>query len=260
MFSRDLLFSAASGGASGPDVDATAYFAAMSVQPDATRKALLTALIKGLKADGIWALLDWFSVLAAHDAQAARINAKNPAQVASVVSAPVFTTDRGYAGEATLASYLDTGVLDTAAGNSVQDSSCVFGWVNIIGALGGPLIGTVTGGNQRLTLTPGVSRQYRVHGTVSPVSVGTAPTTGLYSGSRFSSVDVVGYKNGAQEGVSAVSTSTAPTAVNYSFLRGAGISCDHRMAVGGWGGHLDATKQTALYNHLNTYLTAVGGA
>ena len=55
------------------DSDAQAYFAAMTVQPSAARKGLLRDLIAGLKADGAWAKLRGFWLLAAHDAQAARL-------------------------------------------------------------------------------------------------------------------------------------------------------------------------------------------
>lgn len=232
----------------------------MTVQPDATRKGLIGALIDGLKNDGVWAKLDWLSVLAAHDAQAARINWRNPSQVSTEVNAPTFTTDRGYIGAFGPIANLDTGVLDSAAGNSTQDSSTLFAWVNLIGASGGSAIGTVTGTAHRIRVIAATSRNYAVHGSSGALAVAAAPSTGLFSGSRINSTTVNGYYNGALDGTAAATTSTAPAAVNISILSAASGGSDNRVAAAGWGAGLNATENLALYTRLNTFLTAIGGA
>jgi len=71
----------------------------MSVAPSAARQLVIDALIRQLKDAGVWAKLDVLYVIAAHDIQAGRVNWKNPGTfTATEVSAPTFTTDRGYAG------------------------------------------------------------------------------------------------------------------------------------------------------------------
>lgn len=72
-------------GGGGYSTEAEAYFAAMTAQPNTTRKNLLAAMIDGIVADGDWSSLDWLMV-ASHDAQAFRVNARNPAKVASEVA------------------------------------------------------------------------------------------------------------------------------------------------------------------------------
>lgn len=89
-------------GPGGPsfETEAQTLFAAMSVEPDAARKTLINDLIAGLKADGIWAELDLLYVKAAHDAQAGRLNWKNPGTFDLIeVNSPAFHTDRGYTGD-----------------------------------------------------------------------------------------------------------------------------------------------------------------
>jgi hypothetical protein len=112
------------------DADAEAYFAAMSVEPDATRKGLLNDLIVGLKADSVWTKITWLSVLAAHDAQAARVNIKTPAQVATAINSPTFTTDLGYAGDGAT-SYLDTGLAGTIFGTGANIDLSLFAMVDV---------------------------------------------------------------------------------------------------------------------------------
>lgn len=74
------------GGGSGYSAEAIAYFAGMSVQPDATRKGQLDTLITSLKSAGVWAKLDALYIMAAHDAQAARVNAVAPGSVATITN------------------------------------------------------------------------------------------------------------------------------------------------------------------------------
>lgn len=79
------------------------------------RATAINTLIASLKtfttAFGVslWDRLDCLYIPAAHDPQAARINWKNPAQIATVVGSPTFTTDRGYSG-VTGSSYINTGL------------------------------------------------------------------------------------------------------------------------------------------------------
>ena len=115
MLFRDILMAAArAGGGVSYEAEALTYFAAMSVAPDDTRKGHLNTLIASLKTAGVWAKLDGLYIMAAHDAQAARVNAVNPASVATANGTITFTTDRGYAGNGTTG-YLNTGFNPTTA-------------------------------------------------------------------------------------------------------------------------------------------------
>lgn len=92
------------------DGDAQAIINQMSTPPASARQLLIDDLVTGLKADGLWSKLLALWVPAAHDAQAARLNWKDPAGVSlSPINAPVFTADQGYKGDGSSA-YIDTGV------------------------------------------------------------------------------------------------------------------------------------------------------
>ena len=87
----------------------------MSVQPDTRRKGLINTLIAGLKQAGVWSRLDAFYMLAAHDAQAARLNWVADAYNLTAVNNPSFEVDRGYTGNG-INAYLDTGFNPATAG------------------------------------------------------------------------------------------------------------------------------------------------
>lgn len=95
--------------------EALALFARMAIQPGAARKGQINALIAGLKQAGVWSRLDAFYMLAAHDAQAARLNWVADAYNLTAVNNPAFEVDRGYTGNGFNA-YLDTGFNPVTAG------------------------------------------------------------------------------------------------------------------------------------------------
>lgn len=250
--------------ASTYSAEATAYFAAMSVQPDATRKALLNTLINNLVASGVWAKLSWLSIHAAHDEQAARVNAVTPSQVMSVGVAPTFTTDRGHTGNGTT-QYLNSGWSQTVNGGSIytQNSAHIGAW-----------LGTdVTNGAQT---DLGVASHSLIIGRVTTVlrtrvnetataldaTLGVATSVGHSLITRSGAAATEAYKNATSIGTSAnasaalsaqpiyvCAANSAGTAANFSTRR---IQASH------WGGHLTAANVTSLYNELSTYMTAVG--
>lgn len=242
------------------DSSAVAYFAAMTVQPDATRKSLLNSLIVGLKSDGVWTLLDYLAIVAAHDAQAGRINAVNPAQVATTAGTITFTTDRGYRGDGTTG-YLETGIADNAAGNWTQDAATLFAWLNVeaTGVSAGAILGLSAVLATRISGLVGTPTVARIHGATATTGV-TANTLGLSSATRTDASTVKLYRSGALDQTNAATTSAAPVASTFEAGKNNASFGDGRTAAFGWGGLLDATKNLALYNRLNTYLTAVGGA
>jgi hypothetical protein len=80
-------------GAPGPyratDPDAAAYASAMTVAPSAARVALIDTFVRAIKAGGLWTRLDLLYLLAAHDAQAARVNVMAPGlHTCSAVNSP----------------------------------------------------------------------------------------------------------------------------------------------------------------------------
>lgn len=241
------------------DTDASAYIAAMSVAPTVTRAGLIKDLIAGLKTDGLWANHDLVYLIASHDSQAARLNAKAPATYAlSAVNSPVFTVDRGYAGDG-VSSYLDTGFADnTAAVNWSQDSASMAVWLN---QHSGTANAVGVNGTTATRLIPrGASAlDGRIHGTTG-VGGTVADGLGLTAISRTSSTALKSYRNGANM-ATASATSAAPVAGAIQIFRGsAGSFGAGRAAAVLIGAGLNDAQETALYNRLNTFLTAIGAA
>ena len=258
-------------GAAGPSysAEATAYFAAMSVAPDATRKGLLDALIVGLKSDGVWAKLDWLSITAAHDAQAGRVNAVTPAQVATAVNSPTFTTDRGYTGDGTT-SYLNSGWNPTTATTPkmVQNSASMGVWLGTDSSSNtqddiGTTARASIDGRRSAAATFGANLQSAtndISGTMSPAS-----SVGFSSWSRYGAASAELFKNGVSLGTKA-STTNAPANGNFFLLAANNVAAlgtptrfsPRRSQAAFWGEQLSAAEHLALYNRLATYMTAIG--
>lgn len=243
------------------------YFAAMSVQPDSTRKGQLNTLIAALKTAGVWTKLDALYIMAAHDAQAARVNAIDPASVATVSGAQVFTADRGYAGDGT-ASYINTGFNPTTAVSPkyTRDDAHMGLWTNTAV--------TSSGGDMGITayaiVAPNVFGNARWYANLNAViSASNSPAaTGHYVWTRRASNACEYYRNGVSMTTSAGASGNP---VNAKFFLNASNSSTtdtatpanfsaNREAAAHWGSKLTTAENLALYNAMNTYLTAVGGA
>lgn len=248
--------------APGYSAEATAYFAAMSVQPDATRKGLIDALISGLKSDGVWAKLDCLYLLGAHDAQAARLNAKNPGTfTASAVNSPTFTVDRGYAGDGAT-SYLDTGFNPaTAPTPQYALNSASFGvWSRADVMDTGIDIGNTSSVNG---ITCRSSTTTNLRGTVNTGSFNSYSTVtnslGHHALSRTASNLIAGYKNGSPL-TTGSNTSSGVGSSSFRLLAGYNTTTFsvRQLSAAHIGAGLNGTDMAALYSRLNTYLTAIG--
>jgi hypothetical protein len=91
---------AAAAAAPAYDTDAQSYFSRLSVQPDASRKALLNDFVVTMKQKGWWPHFKFVYVQAAHDAQAARQNMVADLGNLLLVGAPTFVLNSGYEGDA----------------------------------------------------------------------------------------------------------------------------------------------------------------
>lgn len=246
-----------------------AAIAAMTSAPAETRKQLLNTLIAGLIDDGVWAKLDWLSPLAAHDAQAGRLNLVNPAQAMTAVNAPTFTVDRGYAGDGAT-SYLTSGWNPTQdAVNFAINSASMGIWSR------GPEVAenvrmmgnSISTLNARNTTNNAIAWANSSTNQNRPLSTITA--LGLTAWTRDGAATGAIYKDGAALG--AITTTAAAALQNGDFFVGCynnnGVDgqsplsfTSQQIAVVWWAGGLTAGEQLAAYNRLHTYLVAVGAA
>lgn len=250
----------------GGDPDALAYFAAMSVQPDDTRKGLLNDLIVALKDDGLWSKLDWLQLLAAHDAQAGRINLRNPSQVAVAVNSPAFTADRGFAGDGAT-SYLNTGWNPTTASSPkfAQNDAHMGLWVGTnVSAAGQVDIGNSS--SCAIISRNGASLQVAANSLTTSTLSGIATSVGHSLWARDGATTGAGYRDGVLLGTIST-TSNAPAnapiliGCRNGSTNGGATPVAHstrRIAAAHWGSTLDATDAAALYAILSAYMTAIG--
>lgn len=246
------------------DAATAALVARMTVPPDAARLGRIDALVRALKAAGVWTKLECLYLVAAHDAQAARLNWISASFALTAVNAPGFTTDRGYAGDAST-SYLATGWTPSASAVFVQDSASMGLWIN-----GGTDTGAIP------VIPMGVDSSYLnprrdtdvMRGAVNSATVDWGASTTIlgYSAiSRTGAAAMAGYRNGAQCGSvsSASSTARSSSPLFLGARSNAGTPANftnHRIAMAFMGAGLAAGEIAALHAAVATYLTALGAA
>jgi hypothetical protein len=238
--------------------EATALFAQMSSQPNATRKGHIDTLITAMKTASIWTKFDFLYVMAAHDEQAGRLNWISPGtNTLTAVNSPTFTADQGFLGNGSNA-HLTTGIaMNGTTLHTQNDASWVCG-VYALGTAGASnwyFGGDGAGTTEGLNYSGAGAQGYRVS-TTSSLSVGTA-ATGRHIGIRIDSLNQKLWRDGAQVATGAVS-STARAAINYTILRTSTNYSDGRVWCLGVSSKLADADATALDNALAAYQTALG--
>ena len=263
-------FTTAAGG--GYHATSIAYFAAMTVQPTDTRKGLIDTCIAGLDTDGVLTKLQALWLIGSHDAQAARVNAKTPGTFnLTAVNSPTFTVDRGYETNGTT-SYLDTSYVPSTS--AAQNDHAIGIWVNLtnndtgsnaVSAMGATI--SASFGSQIIPRSTGGLLRGRVAttGPVDHTGATVADKKGLTIFDRSSSALTTSSRNG--DAVTGTSTVVSGGLSTFSyFLLGLNNSATFANSLGSTGRtsaafvstSLGATHRTALYNRLNTLLTAIG--
>jgi hypothetical protein len=217
----------------------------MSVRPSNVRIFSYNKLIRDLKAASLYTTskISGLYILAAHDAQAARLNIIQNAINLSVTGTPTFTADRGYTGGAS------DGL--TATGSANTTSHCAGFWINSYNASEGNIN---TGGTNGFLRSSSTQMTGRWGGNAD----GLETTTGAHSAMNTSDsgINLGFYKNGApvsvesQNGLGGFGVGTIVVATGYGA----------RHAAAHWGPGLSNGEVAALYAAMNTFLTAVGGA
>lgn len=260
------------GGAPVYDADASALFSRMTVQPNDQRKTLINSLIVGLKDGGLWSKLDLLYLMAAHDAQAGRLNWKSADFTLQTVNAPAFTVDRGFTGDGSSA-YLNTEWAPINGTQFQQDSASIGVWVNETGPVTQGDDGRLAAGNgNTFILTRSTSNQLRGRANqpgTNNVSGSVENRRGFSVLTRRNSGGIAGYRDGTLLGTAPVaSVSPDMYSIMLCLGRNVGISSglispanftSEREAVLAIGGGLTDAQVATLHNQINTYLTAIGG-
>lgn len=243
--------------------EATAYFAAMSVQPDATRKGLIDTCISGLKTDGVWTKLDWFCLLALGTQQAGLLNAINPAKSVTMPGAS-FVVDRGVKCSAVGNGYVTIGeTFNNSPNQFAQNSACVGVWCNLEGSASGGLRNQIgeTLATDRILMNArndAGNETFRLNdGTDDTLQANTGSRTGHRTLSRTGAA----IKRGFMNGVRTANLTTASVGVgggNGCWCRDGGNIYDDRLAAVYSGAGLSDTEVGNLHSRLSTFLTAIG--
>jgi len=242
------------------ETESDAIFAAMGTTPSDARKLLIDNLVKGLKDDGVWTLLDFFYVLAAHAENSSLLNLINPGTFdATNVSSTAYEVDRGYTGAA--GDYLNSNYNpNTDRVNYVLDDCSMGVYVRTdlnagvdIGGLGGSTsyIYPRIGGNSGVRMNSGGD------GTVA-----NANSQGFYIVNRVLSTHQDLYKNKVRTINHARNSTTIPDIdfyiLAYNNSGTATLLSSKQVAAAFAGGGMTQTQVTAFTDRLETYMDAIG--
>lgn len=256
------LRGAAAGGKSiRYSAEATALFGRMTTQPNAARKALIDAIYTAGKQDGWLTKLDGLWIMAAHDAQAARLNWVSTSFNLTAVASPTFTVDKGYKSDGA-AAYLDTNFNPTTASSPkyLQDSASmfVFPYEDVAQSINDM---SLIGSNFSLLTTRNASDQFQARSNYSAYSAMSFAATNskvMAGWSRTTSSLTTAYRDGASVGTSP-NPSAALISGNIGLLRGAGASFTTRgLAMACLGAGLTAGDVSAANTAIKSFLQTIG--
>lgn len=163
-------------GDQGWRAETRALIARMIVPPGHARAARYDALIRRLIVTGVWGRLDALYLLAAHDAQAARLNLKSASFTLVPIGAPGFAVDRGYTSDG-VSTALSTQFNPVTAGGAFTPHSAHLGcWVLSEGAANTNAMGNA---NARIFVrTASDAMSGRMNDTIAPAGPPIATSIG----------------------------------------------------------------------------------
>lgn len=244
--------------------EAAAFFLRIT-DPGTTRKNVYAALIDGLVADGVWTLIDMLHIYAADIAANALVNLKSSSFAATEVNSPSFTADQGYTGNGTT-SYVSTGFAPSTGGGSFTQNSGCWGLWSRTSASSDNGSGTFSGGEATgvtlilcsATGPKALLGRCNTGGTDDVTSANVVTNgIGFRTVNRSSSSALQFYAEGSSVGTGS-QTSTALCTLTLRVGGTTGALDTRQYAAAVISGSLDATKSSALYTRLATYMTAVG--
>lgn len=255
------------GAATGAEV-ADAWAAAVALNGgtvSAARRLLYAQYVDSLIAAGCWQLLDDVWILCAEDAPSALTSLKQ-LRLATVVAAPTFTVDRGYAFNGTT-QYVNTAFVASThcrVATLTNARVAVYERTNVSAST--YAVGGQSSSSRSLALRPRLAGDAfgGAQSQQGTWTLGAADSRGYTSVSRASSTMAM-YKNGVAlvNTVSpTLSTGALPTVALYiGALNSSGTLTNPRAATEGAveiGAAFTAAQETAAYAALQTYMTAIG--
>ena len=266
----DLLMVAATQGGGAPVYDplAVTYFAnvvSAGGTVSTARKALVSALIAGIRADGDLPSLDNLLLLCAEDSQGALVDVI-AGRTATAVNSPTFTANQGYAGNGST-SYVNTNFNPATQGTAFTLNSC---HMMIYDRTARTAVSTAwncgNGDNVTTNLHLGVRKSGSTISLMNCVTTNsyTPPSNsqGIFIANRSTSLATQTYWAGSSLGANAADPSVS-IASQTIFIGGANdtalsgpITDQHGLFAAG--GSLSSAAALRMTNRYQTFLTAVG--
>lgn len=242
--------------------EATAYFAAMTVQPDAAQKTRINTFIVALKDAGVWPAVSMCHLLAGHHEQASRVDAFLPSRIAAAVNSPAFVVNRGWTCDG-VGMYLDLAANAVGTGKFVQNSAFVYEYVLSGTAQGRSATGTISGtaSNNRVWASvpaSGSNETFRINDETGDI---LRAATGSVAGGRCLVREGAAIKRGYFNGTlvaDLTTASTGNTSGNFAINRRSAVYSDAVVGVRLSGSALTAAQVAALHTATTNYLTSIG--
>lgn len=249
-------------GSSSLDGDARAYISYLTTTPSVARQNIINTLVKQLKGDGNWSLIDRLWLHASESKQAATISLVNPSSTACTeVNSPAWVADQGYTGDGAT-SYLNTNYNPaTNAVNYTQNNGSILSYTRSDIAEGGVLMGGRAALNGCILNSENASNN--ANGRINAATgatVAITTSTGLFAIERTSSTLSTLYRNGSSLGT----TPTVSQAIDsqniyicaFNVNGSAGSFSTRQISISGIGsGDINALT---FYNAIQAYMTSLG--
>jgi hypothetical protein len=246
--------------ASTYEAEAVTLFAAMSSQPDNTRKAHINTFIAALKTAGIWAKGDVL-YCAGHDEQASLLNWIDPGTFDGTASgSPTFTADEGWAGAS--GKHVSTGYTpSTAGGNLTQNSCCVLAWAfGTLSSSSGGLFGSVAAVNGISCFPNFIGEQFlSPQGAYDSAGRAVGTSDHLYGFSRLNSSEAIAVSGATHETFSNTSTSLNASVIAFGRRGVAGetFAATNKYSMLFIGGGLSTGELTDFHTAAAAYMSGL---
>lgn len=242
--------------------EAETLVAAMTVEPDDTRKLQIDRMITSLKAGGVWAKLEGLYVFHAHDKQATRINWKTPGTFNLTEIGTVNFVANDYCSGASGANMYSTNYTPSVnggvAGKFSLNDATIFSYTDDISVIATYDIGARGGTNTaelavNLTSTNGFRASLMTNATTNSTAVATAGLRAIVknataAGFKREVLTDTAYSSGADTGLP---TNVIGVLGSYSFATATGSTREQKAA--GFGTAMTAAQLTVLNNAIETF-------
>lgn len=243
-------------GGSGYTAEAEAFFAARATvlddasDPGGVLRGQYNDVFVALIAQGLWPFIRWLSLMCVDDAQAARINMKDPSQVATAVNSPTFVVDRGYEGDGAT-SYLSSGVSSSVID---IDNCSLFAFADVAASARTPLV--AWSGVGYLIHGGGLAAAARLRCGVVSASTTLSASDQFVAASKDGVNQRIQIEN-TNEDLDVVTNSNSTADIRFLANNGTSFS-NGRMLMAGFGDYMSTAQLAALNTIVRSFGTLRG--